>query len=481
MPSARTAPARLPRPLPVLGHALHLLRTPWAFLTAARPLGAVVTIRIGPSPAYLVNNADLVRRVLVADSKKYVKGVQFERLRPVLGNGLVTANGEEHLKHRRLVQPAFHHSRIAGYATTMRELAMEKAASWRDGTQIDVDQELAQLALRIVGKTLFSTELGNAVVDEVVRCMPIVLDGLTKRSVAPTRLLEKLPTAGNRRFNQANRRLRDVVDGMIAEYRQRGVDHGDMVSMLLLARDEETGDGLSDGQVRDEVITMLLAATETTSNAISWALHVLGQRPDVEARLHAEVDEVLGDGELTFEHLGRLAYTRRFLTETLRLYPPAWLTSRRATEPVTLGDRRLPAGASIMISPYSVHRDPSLYADADVFDPDRWLPERAKQIPRPAFIPFGAGSRQCIGEGFAWTEAIIVLATIASRWRLRPASGVEVRMLPGATMTPSRLPMVPRLRTPAAGSPVGTDPATRWPADRSHRRRPRPSVTCRIC
>jgi len=448
MSSAYTGPARLPKSLPLLGHALHLLRTPWDFLAAARPVGGVVKIRIGPSPAYLVNDPALIRRVLVTDSKKYVKGVQFDRLRPIIGNGLVTAAGEEHLKHRRLVQPAFHHSRIAGYAATMRELAVQMTATWQDGAQIAVDQELAELALKIAGKTLFSTELGGAAVDEVVRSMPILLDGLTKRSLAPTTLLERLPTAGNRRFNEANRRVRQVVDRIIAEYRQSGVDHGDMVSMLLLARDAETGEGLSDHQVSDEVITMLLAATETTSNAMSWALHALGQRPDVEARLHAEVDAVLGDDELTVEHIGRLAYTRRVVTETLRLYSPAWLLSRRSTEPVTLGGHRLPAGASIMFSPYAVQRDPGLYAEADVFDPDRWLPERANEIPRPAFIPFGAGNRQCIGEGFAWTEAVVVLATIARHWRLRPAvRPEEVRMLPGATLTPSQLPMLSRRRT----------------------------------
>ena len=442
-------PTRLPRSLPLLGHALHLLRDPWTFLTTARSLGDIVEIRIGPRPAYLVNSPDLIRRMLVGDARKYSKGVQFDKLRPVLGNGLVTAAGEEHLRHRRLVQPAFHHSRIAGYAMVMREQSLEKAASWRDGAQIALDRELAQLALKIVGKTLFTTELGSEVVDEVIRSMPTVLGGITKRALAP-KLLEKLPTAENRRFNEANVRLRGVVDRIIAEYRQSGTEHGDMVSMLLLARDDATGEGLDDAQVRDEVVTMLIAGTETTSTALSWVFHVMGQRPDVEARLHAEIDEVLGDGPMTFEQIGRLAYTRRVITETLRLYPPAWLISRRTNEPVTLGDKALPAGASVMFAPYSVHRDPDLYADADVFDPDRWLPERAKDIPRPAFIPFGAGNRQCIGEGFAWAESIVVLATIASRWRMCPTPGATVRMMPGATLTPSALPMVPRLRAPSA-------------------------------
>src|SRR6266536_2086403 len=455
MPSTRPRPVRLPRPLPLLGHALHLLRDPLAFFTAARPLGDVVEIRVGPRPAYVVNDPDLIRRILVSDAKKYRKGVQFDKLRPTLGNGLVTATGEEHLKHRRLVQPAFHRTRIAGYATIMRELALEESASWRDGEQIALDDELTELALKIVGKTLFSTELGSEVVDEVMRSMPIVLNGITKRALAPTQLLEKLPTPENRRFNAANRRLRGMVDRMIAEYRQTGVDHGDMVSMLLLARDEETGEGLGDEQVRDEVVTMLLAGTETTSTTLSWTFHVLGQRPDLAARLYEEVDEVVGDGPLGFEQIGQLGYTRRLVTETLRTYPAAWLLSRRTTEPVTLGGFALPAGTDVMFSPYTLHRDPEFYADPDIFDPDRWLPERAADIPRPAFIPFGAGNRQCIGEGFAWTEAIIMLATIARRWRMRAVPGVAVGMKPAATLRPTQLPMVPSLRLPVPESVRG--------------------------
>jgi len=444
--------SRLPRALPLLGHAVHLLRDPFTFLTAARPLGDVVEIRIGPQPAYLVNSPDLIRQVLVKEAKKYSKGVQFDKMRPILGNGLVTAGGDEHLKHRRLVQPAFHHSRIAGYATIMRDLALEMTGSWRDGDRLALDQELSQLALNIVGKTLFSTEFGSEVIDEVLRSMPIFLEGVPKRALAPTSLLEKLPTPENRRFNEANRRLRGVLDRTIAEYRRSGVgsgvDHGDMISMLLLARDEATGEGLSDDQVRDEAVTMLLAGTETTSTLLSWVFHVLGQRPDIEAALHAEVGEVLGAGTMTFEQIGRLAYTRRVVTEALRLYPPGWLISRRTNEPVTLGGLELPAGASIMFSTYSLHRDPAIHADPDTFDPDRWLPERAKQVPRPAFIPFGAGNRQCIGEGFAWTEAIIVLATVAGRWRMRPVPGVNVRMLPVLTLRPSELPMIPQPRRP---------------------------------
>jgi cytochrome P450 len=439
---------RLPRPLPLLGHALYLLRDPWRFLAQARPLADVVRIRLGPRAAYVVNHPDLVRRVLVTDAREYTKGVQFDKLRPVLGNGLVTAAGEEHLIHRRLIQPAFHHGRISGYARTMRDLAVATVGGWRDAEAVQLDTELARLTLTVVATTMFSTELGAEAVAEVVRSMPAVLSGITKRALAPTQLLERLPTPGNRRFDRANASLRAVVDRIIAEYRGTGVDHGDMVSMLLLARDDVTGTGLSDRQVRDEVITMLLAGTETTANVLAWACHVLSQRPDLQARVQSEVDEVLGAGELTLADLGRLTVTRAVISETLRMYPPAWLITRRTREAVELGGVALPAGASVLLSPYALHRDPTRYAEPDRFDPDRWSTERAGELYRPAFIPFGAGTRQCIGEAFAWTEAVIILATIAQQWQLRAVPGVPVRMLPSATLAVSALPMTVRARQP---------------------------------
>ncbi|WP_034594739.1 cytochrome P450 [Hamadaea tsunoensis] len=440
------APRATARPLPLLGHALHLLRDPFTFLCAARDQAPVVRIRIGPGDAYVVSSPALIRQILTADARRYEKGVQFDKLRPIIGNGLVTAGGEEHLRHRRLVQPAFHHTRIEAYARTMRTVAEEATAAW-ENADIDLNAELARITLRIVAKTMFSTDLGDEVVAEVVRSMPTVLSGITKRALSPFAFLEKLPTAENRAFAAANARLRSVVDRIIAEYRRHGADQGDMVSMLLLARDEETGAGLSDEQVRDEVITMLLAGTETTANLLAWVLHVLGGRPDLESRLHDEVDAALGeDEEITVETIGRLAYARRLITETLRLYPPAWLITRRTLGEVDLGEVRLPAGASVLFSPYAVHRDPTVYADPDVFDPDRWL---GPAVPRVSFIPFGAGNRQCVGEGFAWTEALVVLATIARRYRLRPVPGVAVRMTASATLTPSALPMTvhPRVRS----------------------------------
>jgi cytochrome P450 len=405
-------------------------------------LGDIVAIRLGSKPAYVVNSPELVRRMLVAQAPAFEAGLLLEKVKPFVGNGLITLRGSDHTRHRRLLQPAFHHSSIARYVEVMRQLAAERVCSWREGQQVVADVEMMELATAVVGKTLFSMELGRDVVDEVVSLMPMLLEGVRKRLMAPTELLEKLPTAGNRRFNATIRRIHQVVEDIIAEYRRSGSDHADLASMMLSARDEQTGEGFTDVQVRDEALTMLAAGTQTTATTIAWALHILSTNDDIQQRARAQIREVLGDRALTFNDIERLDYIRRLLTETLRLYPPAWLLSRRTVCEVTLGDHVLPPGASILFSPYALHRDPRTYPDPDVFDPDRWIPERAKSIPRPAFIPFGAGNRQCLGEGFAWVEATVVLTVILQQWRVRPVPGQIIRKVALATLVPSRLPLL---------------------------------------
>jgi cytochrome P450 len=443
MVTTKTRPATMPRPLPLLGHALRFRRQPLEFIESLRPLGDVVTIRLGPKPAYIVNSPELVRRILVTEAPAFQEvGALLEKVKPFIGNGLITLRGATHRRHRRMLQPAFHHSQLARYAEVMRRLAAARADSWPAGQPIAADVEMMELAMAVVGRTLFSMDFNQDEVDEVVRSLPILLDGIRKRLLAPTDLLERLPTADNRRFNAAVRRIHNIVDRIIGDYRRTGVDHEDLASMMLMARDEETGEGLSDLQVRDEVLTMLAAGTQTTATTMAWALHTMSVRDDIQDRAYAEIREALGDRDVTFEDLERLDYLRRLLTETLRLYPPAWLLTRRASAEVTLGDQVLPRGASILFSPYSLHRDPSLYPDPDRFEPDRWLPERAKEVPRPAFIPFGAGARQCLGEGFAWVEASVVLAVILKRWRVRPVAGQAIHKVALATLVPNQLPLI---------------------------------------
>ncbi len=434
-----------PRRLPLLGYALSFARDPLAFIEAMRPLGDVVRVPLGPQAVYLVNNAALVRRVLT-DAATYERGLQAERLRVFLGDGLVTSDGDLHLRNRRLVQPAFHRQRIATYVEVMREEAEAMAARWSEGRRVGADDEVMRVALRVVGRTLFSTALGAEAVNEVVRSVPLVLDGVGRRARDPLGLIGKLPTATNREFTAAITRLREVVERIVATYRRSGADHGDVVSMLLLARDSETGEGLTDGQVRDEVITMLAAGTDTTANTIAWVLHVLGGRPDLRQRMEAEVDEVLGGRPVTLADLPKLETIRRLISEALRLYPQAWMLTRRTKVATSLGDVELDAGTSVLLPLYALHRDPAVHADPGRFDPDRWAPDRTTDGVKPSFLPFGAGRHQCIGEAFAWAEATVVLAHLAQRWRLEPAPGERVEINSLSTLKPTHLPMIVRRR-----------------------------------
>jgi cytochrome P450 len=410
-----------------------------------RSAGDVVKVRFGPQHVYLVNSPTLVRQVLT-DASTFERGVQAERFRVFFGDGLLTTDGSYHLRNRRLVQPAFHRQRIATYADVMREEAEAMTALWREGKVIAANDELMEATLRVVGRTLFSTPLGAQVVDEVVRSVPLILDGVGLRARDPFGIIQRLPTAGNREFNAAIRRLRDVVDRIVREYRSSGTDHGDMVSMLLLARDVETGEQLTDVQVRDEVITMLAAGTETTANTLAWVLHVLGERPDLEERLYAEVDSVVGERAVTLADVPNLELIRRLVSESLRIYPQASMLMRRTTISVRLGDTELPAGTNLLLPLYALHHDPAVFPDPEVFDPDRWAPERTNDAMKPSFLPFGAGRHQCIGEAFAWTEAAIVLAVVARDWRLRPVAGRPVGINALSTLKPTQLPMTPSHR-----------------------------------
>ena len=437
---------RRPRDLPMVGHALSFARDPLAFTVAMRSAGDMVKVRLGPLQIYLVNSPTLVRQVLT-DATSFERGLQAERFRFFFGDGLITSDGSYHLRNRRLVQPAFHRQRIAGYADVMREEAEAMTSRWREGQVIAAHDELMEATLRVVGRTLFATPLGAEVVDEVVRSVPLLLDGVGLRARDPFGIVQRLPTAGNREFNAAIVRLRDVVDRIVGEYRRSGTDHGDMVSMLMLATDAETGEQLTDLQIRDEVITMLVAGTETTANTLAWVLHVLGGRRDLEERLHAEVDSVVGERPVTVADVPNLELIRRLVTESLRIYPQAPMLMRRATMPVRLGDTDLPAGISVLLPLYALHHDPAVFPDPEFFDPDRWATDRTSDAMKPSFVPFGGGRHVCIGEAFAWTEAAIVLAVVARDWRLRPVPGRPVGINALSTLKPTQLPMTPVRRS----------------------------------
>jgi len=437
-----TAPGRFP----LLSHSWSLLRRPLGFLTSLRDAGAMVKIRFGKEWAYLVQHPELIRQVLVTDTAVFDKGGPlFDKVRLLLGNGLGSCPHAMHRPLRRLMQPAFHRDRLATYADIMQREASNLADSWRPGAVIHVPSAMRTYMLALVTRTLCIVGNAEAMV-ELRGAIPFLLEGLYNQMLLPG-LLQKLPLPANRRFERAFLRVRALTEQVIEDYRRAGIDHGDLLSMLLAARDELTHEGLTNDQIYDQVLTFL-SGSETGTSTLSWAFHVLGQRPDVERRLHAEVDEVLAGQAARYEDIPRLAYTTRFLTEALRLYSPGWLISRRTVTDTELGGHRLPGGTTILISFYAMHRDPTLFAEPDRFDPDRWLPERAASLPRFAMMPFGAGQRKCIADSFGMAADTLALATIARRWRLRPLPGDRTLPVAKLTLNPGDLRMrtEPRLR-----------------------------------
>ncbi|HET7457298.1 MAG TPA: cytochrome P450 [Gemmatimonadaceae bacterium] len=424
---------------------VRFVREPIAFLEElAREHGDVVTFRLGRERMVMVNHPDLIRDVLVTNNRQFRKGRGLERAKVLLGEGLLTSEGEFHLRQRRLAQPAFHRQRVAGYGDVMAAFAARTAGRWRDGERVDVAEQMMRLTLAIVGKTLFDADV-EAEAGEIGGALTDVFNAFTFAVLPFGELLERLPLPMTRRFQRARARLDATIYRIIAERRAAGDDRGDLLSMLMLAHDD-AGDGgtMSDLQLRDEAMTLFLAGHETTANALTWTWYLLSQHPEVEARLHAEVDAAFGAAELpSAAHMPALPYARMIVAESLRLYPPAWVIGRRAIEDYDVGDYTIPARSVVLMSQYLTHRDARFWPDPDRFDPERWTPEAQAARPKFAYYPFGGGPRVCIGEQFAWMEGVLALATIARLWRLRLAPGHEAALAPMITLRPrGGMPMV---------------------------------------
>jgi cytochrome P450 len=417
--------------------ALATMRRPLDHFTSlARTYGDVAGFHIAGQPIVLVSDPDRIRDVLVTHGRTFHKGRGLERAKMLLGEGLLTSEDDLHLRQRRLAQPAFHRARIAAYADTMATYAASRAERWRHGQTLDVSREMAAYTLAVVGKTLFDADIeGEA--HEIGDALAAAIAAFNFSVLPFGELLVKLPLPMTLRFRRGRERLDATIYRLIAERRASGEDRGDLLSMLLLAHDTEgDGSGMSDLQLRDEAMTLLLAGHETTANLLAWTFHLLGANPDAEAKLHAEVDAVRTE-TLGADDLARLPYTRAVLAESMRMYPPAWIVGRRAMSEYTLAEHVLPARTIVLMSQWIVHRDPRWWPDAGSFRPERWLPGGSALDPaRPKFsyFPFGAGTRVCIGEQFAWLEGTLALATIARRWRLRPVAGAAVVPQPIVTL-----------------------------------------------
>jgi cytochrome P450 len=409
---------------------------PGALTDAAREFGDVVFFRLGPWPIYMFNHPDHVHEVLLTQQRHLIKGRGLRLARRIVGEGLLTSEGDFHRRQRRLAQPAFHHQRIQAYAGLMADYARRMGTRWQEGDSIDLYLEMLKLTVAIGNKTLFNLEPET----EGGRVCEALVTGLSTLSPFTNPLyplFEKLPLPSHRRFRQAQERLEALIYQLIRDRRAGGEDPGDLLSMLMEAQDVEADGGrMTDAQLYDEVVTLLVAGHDATATLLAWTWDLLARHPRVEAALHAELDAVLEGRPPAFADLPRLTYTKMVLAETLRLRPPAWLVSRQATTDLTIGGYAVPAGAYVYVSPYVMHRDPRYFPEPERFVPERWTPEFEAGLPRFAYFPFGGGERICIGQPLAKLEGVVALAALAQDWQLRPVSARPVRPLPQITLRP---------------------------------------------
>lgn len=419
----------------------------------ARTHGDVVAVRWANRHAFLVSHPDDVKRVLLDDAPKYDKAPLYKHLLAYfLGNGLLTSDGDFWRRQRKLAQPAFHHKRIQACAAVMVGHTLRLLGDWRPGETREIGHDMMRLTLSIVAKTLFDADLDQDA-DRIGAALTALLEVTNARVQSPIEWIpEWLPTAGNRRRREAVRALDDIILAIIDERRAVGEDQGDLLSMLMLARDE-AGQGMTDAQLRDEAVTLVLAGHETTANALAWTWYLLSQHPEAEARLHAELEQVLGGRPPTAEDLRHLTYTDMIIKESMRLYPPIPAIARQATEALEVGGYPVPKGMMVIISPHVLHRDPRWYPEPDAFRPERFSQENEKLLPRYAYLPFSSGPRVCIGNSFASMEAVLVVAAIAQHYRLRLVPGHPVEAQDTLTLRPRHgLKMVVEARRTSIGA-----------------------------
>jgi cytochrome P450 len=415
---------------------LQFLRRRLPFMVeSADKYGDVVFFKVGNERIYLFSHPDLIRDVLMTNQKNFIKSRALVRAKRVLGEGLLTSEGDFHLRQRRLAQPAFHRDRIFAYGRSMVDYAVRASSRWIDGAQLDIHDEMMKLTLAIVAKTLFSADVEKEAA-EIGEALTVAFEAFNVGILPFSEILERLPLPYLKRFKAARARLDATIYRIIDERRSSGEDSGDLLSMLLLAQDTE-GDGgrMTNTQLRDEAMTIFLAGHETTANALSWTWYLLSQHPQVEARFHQEID-ALRDRLPQPEDLPSLSYTRMILAESMRLYPPAWAVGRRALNDFEADGFLIPARSMVLMSQYIVHRDPRFYPDPARFDPDRWRPEVTATRPKFSYFPFGGGTRICIGEQFAWMEGILVLAAIGRYWRMRYIGDSPPEIEPRITLRP---------------------------------------------
>ncbi|MGA5424711.1 cytochrome P450 [Streptomyces lavendulocolor] len=430
----------------MIGHAGRLAVDPLGFLEQQRAVGAVVRLRLVGRDCFLINSAEAATQVLVAQQDRFDKGGPFmEAARQLVGNGVITCGAEDHRVQRAEMQPAFSRGRVAAYSEVMRACAEEATASWKAGRPVDVGKEMYRLAALAVARTLVSAPAGRQAASVMAEALPQLLRGLLRRMLIPAAWVHRVPTPANQRFDAARARLDAAIAEVVAQYRRQERDRPDLLSRIM-AGEEGGGRRPDDAEVRDQVMSVLAAGVETTASLLAWSFQLLARHPEVRNRLWEEVDGALGRRPVTFDDLPALPFTKRLLTEVLRLYPPTWLLSRVAVRDAEICGHPLPKGADVLISPYALQRDPDVFPHPGRLDPDRWLPERLTTAQRRSFLAFGAGRRRCMGEFYGMTETTLALATIARSWHLRPTRPEPARPVPRFLLVPARQPLVPHRR-----------------------------------
>lgn len=417
------------------GHLSEMRRDLLGFyLRSAREHGDCITLRFGLKRIFFVNHPALIEQVL--HSRNFTKHYALRMNRLLLGNGLLTSEGDFWLRQRRLIQPVFQRERILSYAPDMTAYTERQIDAWRDGDVRDLHTEMRQLTLAIAAKTLFGADVTGQS-EAVGRALHDAMGTFTQRFFRVIRIPERVPTPGNLRIRKAIGRLDDILYGIIHQRRAQG-EQKDLLSILLHARHDHDGSGMTDQQLRDEAMTLFLAGHETTALALSWGWYLLAQHPEVVEKLDAELRQVLGGRTPTVADLPNLPYTEMIVQEVMRLYPPAYAIGRQAIEPCTIDGYPVPAAGTILMSQWVVHRDPRYFDDPERFYPERWADGLAKRLPRYAYFPFGGGQRVCIGNTFALMELPLVLATIAQRFRFSLPPGPPVLPRPQLTLQPNR-------------------------------------------
>lgn len=446
-----------PKGHPLLGVLPQTREDVLGFLMGAhRTYGDVVRYRLGPLSSQLIVHPDGLKRILQDNVANYTKDhFSYTLAKRVVGEGLVTSQGSFWLRQRRLAQPAFHRQRIAGMAQQMARAAAETADAWSRhpaDQPVLVGREMMVLTLRVVGDALFGTNVGPRA-ELVGRAFNQINEQIVWRFRSFRVLPPILPFGKDRAFRSAIRQLHGVVQEIISERRRSGADLGDLLSMFMLARDEDTGEQMNDEQLGNEVLTMLVAGHETTATTLTWAFSLLASHPAVEAKLHQELDSVLGGRTPTVEDVPKLEYTRMILDETLRLYPPLYILSRKVVANDVLCGHQVPAGSFVDFSPYVTHRHPAFWERPEAFEPERFSKEQTARRPRYAYLPFSGGPRQCIGNNFALMEGQLILATLAQRFHLRPGPGYSTQPDALITLRPrGELPMLIEPRSPVAAA-----------------------------